>query len=203
MRFSKQEYWSGLPFPSPGNLPDPGIEPGPPVLQYGCNMDSLQLSYEGSPKRPLKGIVMETGEGGHLAQHHRLGWGEKGGRDRTVGTALVPERDPDGRSSTQPLPDRASQLWTMWVTAAALPKLISQMNVNLDEFQIVSSLESGRVPGRFQETGVVRLDTAPDLDEEGGKMMGQTLEESSDLQRVQKCRAGQSLKVHPGKGCPV
>ena len=28
MGFSRQEYWSGLPFPSPGNLPDPGIEPG-------------------------------------------------------------------------------------------------------------------------------------------------------------------------------
>jgi len=27
MGFSRQEYWSGLPFPSPGNLPDPGIEP--------------------------------------------------------------------------------------------------------------------------------------------------------------------------------
>ena len=27
MGFSKQEYWSGLPFPSPGNLPNPGIEP--------------------------------------------------------------------------------------------------------------------------------------------------------------------------------
>ena len=27
MEFSRQEYWSGLPFPSPGNLPDPGIEP--------------------------------------------------------------------------------------------------------------------------------------------------------------------------------
>ena len=27
-RFSRQEYWSGLPFPSPGNLPNPGIEPG-------------------------------------------------------------------------------------------------------------------------------------------------------------------------------
>ena len=28
MGFSRQEYWSGLPFPSPGNLPNPGIEPG-------------------------------------------------------------------------------------------------------------------------------------------------------------------------------
>ena len=29
--FSRQEYWNGLPFPSPGNLPDPGIEPMPPA----------------------------------------------------------------------------------------------------------------------------------------------------------------------------
>ena len=33
MGFSRQEYWSGLPFPSPGDLPNPGIEPGSPVLQ--------------------------------------------------------------------------------------------------------------------------------------------------------------------------
>ena len=32
MGFSWQEYWSGLPFPSPGDLPDPGIEPGSPAL---------------------------------------------------------------------------------------------------------------------------------------------------------------------------
>ena len=33
MRLSRQEYWSGLPFPSPGDLPDPGIEPRYPTLQ--------------------------------------------------------------------------------------------------------------------------------------------------------------------------
>ena len=33
MRFSRQEYWSGLPFPSPEDLPDPGIKPGSPALQ--------------------------------------------------------------------------------------------------------------------------------------------------------------------------
>ena len=32
MGFSRQEYWSGLPFPSPGDLPDPGIEPRSPAL---------------------------------------------------------------------------------------------------------------------------------------------------------------------------
>ena len=31
MGFSRQEYWSGLSFPSPGDLPDPGIEPGSPA----------------------------------------------------------------------------------------------------------------------------------------------------------------------------
>ena len=33
MEFSRQEYWSGLPFPSPGDLPDTGIEPRSPTLQ--------------------------------------------------------------------------------------------------------------------------------------------------------------------------
>ena len=33
MGFSRQEYWSGLPFPSPGDLPDPGIEPRSPTLE--------------------------------------------------------------------------------------------------------------------------------------------------------------------------
>ena len=37
MEFSRQEYWSGLPFPSPGDLPDSGIKPGSPTLQ----VDSL------------------------------------------------------------------------------------------------------------------------------------------------------------------
>ena len=35
MGFSGPEHWSGLPFPSPGDLPDPGIEPGSPVLAGG------------------------------------------------------------------------------------------------------------------------------------------------------------------------
>ena len=33
MGFSRQEYWSGLPFPSPGDLRNPGIEPGSPALE--------------------------------------------------------------------------------------------------------------------------------------------------------------------------
>ena len=35
MEFPRQEYWNGLPFPSPGDLPNPGIEPVSPVLADG------------------------------------------------------------------------------------------------------------------------------------------------------------------------
>ena len=35
MGFPRQEYWSGLPLPSPGDLPDPGIEPKSPALAGG------------------------------------------------------------------------------------------------------------------------------------------------------------------------
>ena len=45
MRFSRQEYWSRLPFPSPGDLPNPGIELTSAALQA----DSLVLSHQGSP----------------------------------------------------------------------------------------------------------------------------------------------------------
>ena len=43
--FSRQEYWSGLPFPPPGDLPNPGIEPGSPALQA----DSLPSDLPGKP----------------------------------------------------------------------------------------------------------------------------------------------------------
>ena len=33
MGYSRQEYWSGLPFPSPGDIPNPGIEPGSPTMR--------------------------------------------------------------------------------------------------------------------------------------------------------------------------
>ena len=57
MGFSRQEYWSGLPFPSPGDLPDPGVERWSAVLQAGalpseppspiCSSQQLDLlSYE-------------------------------------------------------------------------------------------------------------------------------------------------------------
>ena len=46
--FSRQEYWSGLPFPSPGDLPNPGMEPRSPTLQA----DALTSEPQGT-KKPL------------------------------------------------------------------------------------------------------------------------------------------------------
>ena len=55
MRFSRQEYWSGLPSPSPGDLPDPGVKPE-------LADDSLPLSHLGSPQH-------------HLVEHlHQSSW---------------------------------------------------------------------------------------------------------------------------------
>ena len=50
MGFSRQEYWSGLPFPSPEDLPDPGLKPWSPALQA----DSLPFELQGSPKQVFK-----------------------------------------------------------------------------------------------------------------------------------------------------
>ena len=45
MGFSRQEYWSGVPFPSPGDLPNPGIKPGSPAFQA----DALTSEPPGKP----------------------------------------------------------------------------------------------------------------------------------------------------------
>ena len=53
MGFSRQGYWNGLPFHSPGNLPNPGIKPGSPALQA----DSLAAEPQGKPKNSRVGSL--------------------------------------------------------------------------------------------------------------------------------------------------
>ena len=55
MGFSRREYWSGLPFPSPGDLPDPGIEPRSPALQ----VDAL---ISEPPGKQVKMITPQTSD---------------------------------------------------------------------------------------------------------------------------------------------
>ena len=68
MGFSRQEYWSGLPFPSPGDLPNPGIEPRSPAMQA----DSLPSEPPGKPKNIGVGSLTHL-QGVFLTQE--LNWG--------------------------------------------------------------------------------------------------------------------------------
>ena len=54
MGFSRQEYWSGVPFPSPGDLPNPGIEPGSTALYTDA------LPSEPPERSPLKSILIDS-----------------------------------------------------------------------------------------------------------------------------------------------
>ena len=54
MGFPRREYWSGLSFPSPGDLPNPGTEPLSPALQA----DSLPLSHQESPRGPVRRLLI-------------------------------------------------------------------------------------------------------------------------------------------------
>ena len=51
MKFSRQEYWSRLPFPSPGDLPDPGVEPE----SLHCRQTLYHLSHQGNPNKESRG----------------------------------------------------------------------------------------------------------------------------------------------------
>ena len=53
MGFSRQEYWSGVPFPSPGDLPDLGIEPRSPAMQA----DALPSEPPGKPQNTLSELL--------------------------------------------------------------------------------------------------------------------------------------------------
>ena len=82
MEFSRQEYWSGLPFPSPGNLLYPGIKPGSPALQA----DSLLTELQGSPNSSsvLKTQVKHPGPSLH---HHPC----PSYRRRSASSLLLPD----------------------------------------------------------------------------------------------------------------
>ena len=59
MAFFRQEYWSGLPFPSPGDIPDPGIKPRSPALQQMLYRLSHQGSYESCKEHNSLGLITE------------------------------------------------------------------------------------------------------------------------------------------------
>ena len=86
MEFSRQEYWSGLPFPNPGNLPDPGIESAPPTLAGGLftteppgNPPRCLSSFQIRGQQPLvppgsSGVLMR-GSAKAFPEVLAVGWG--------------------------------------------------------------------------------------------------------------------------------
>ena len=130
MGFSRQEYWSGLPFPSPEDLPDPGIKPRSPTLQA----DALTSEPPGKPYKAIKKEKSsdETFKKNHLpARPHPLcfmlwriwagrgvaGWGRVG-IPASLGTCfrwLVKDRHGRGlESAWTSLLDLGQIMWQTW-----------------------------------------------------------------------------------------
>ena len=61
MEFSRQQYWSGLPFPSPGDLPNAGVNPGSPASQADSLPTELLGNMEGSAVRGDMGSIPGPG----------------------------------------------------------------------------------------------------------------------------------------------
>ena len=85
MGFSRQEYWCGLPYPSPGDLPDPGIEPTcltSPALAGGFFTTSTTWNYsrtiQTKPQRmmPSRCCSQHVSKSGRLSSGHRTGKGQ-------------------------------------------------------------------------------------------------------------------------------
>ena len=87
MGFSRQEYWSGLPFPSPGDLPDPGIEPGSPALEADALISEPPRKI--SPPRIIFGTCVSFPEPRKLEHYQNLKVGNFSERRDLVQEDLV------------------------------------------------------------------------------------------------------------------
>ena len=79
MGFSRQKYWSGLPCPPPGDLPDPGIEPGSLMSPaFACGFFTTSASWEAPRSR--EGLENDCGEEkGREAESHQPGGHRRAG----------------------------------------------------------------------------------------------------------------------------
>ena len=80
MEFSRQEYWNGLPFPSPGDLPNPGIEPESPALQADAlpseppGIGQRQILYVITYKWKLKSKTNKYNKTEAVSQMQKTNW---------------------------------------------------------------------------------------------------------------------------------
>ena len=116
MGSSRQEYWSGLPFPSPGDLPNPGIESGSPACRWFLALQILhQPSHQGSPK-----VILLTSPPyrrkngirgfGYFPRSLSQQVGKLGFKPRSMCPALCPKSRTAGHRSEQYGADHAVEL---------------------------------------------------------------------------------------------
>ena len=110
--FARQEYWSGLPFPSPGDLPDPGIEPRSPALQA----DALPSDPPGEPQslglpNPLSSYSSSHPQGGLFGEDRReenkVKWRRQARATPVSGSSRSPPHPGEFTSSCPNLPRQA------------------------------------------------------------------------------------------------
>ena len=97
MGFSRQEYWSGSPFPPPGDLPNPGIKPVPPKAP-ALQVDSLLLSHwESIYLQADSSLAPELGDWGPESGPETLGIGSGAqGKAKAEPMEARPGQFPDG-----------------------------------------------------------------------------------------------------------
>ena len=95
--FSRQEYWSGLSFPCPGDLPDPGIEPWSPALQA----DSLPTEPRGNPIK-LTTLQLKKKKGNPATSRKESNW---------ISLSLL-------RKAVHLRPSRSLASWSNWIYLA-------------------------------------------------------------------------------------
>ena len=97
MDFSRQEYWSGLPFPSPEDLPSPGIEPCSPTLRADC----LPAEPPGKPKTHDGSAVKNLPAVQEMQEMWvwSLGWGDPREVERQSTPVFLPEKNPMDRGA--------------------------------------------------------------------------------------------------------
>ena len=102
MGFSRQEYCSGLPFPSPEDLPDPGMEPGSPTLQA----DALPSKSPGKPQT-VKNLpaIPET-------RILSLGWEDPLEEGMATHSSILAQRNPMDREIWWATVHEVSKSWT-------------------------------------------------------------------------------------------
>ena len=131
MGFSRQEYWSGLPFSSPEDLPDPGIElrfptrqvdslPSEPPKNPISNCDALSIYLASQKKKKKKLLLWEVK--GFFKKKMDLHIEEMGGIEGTM-PAAVSTRVPHPGEGTRPNKQLSGVCQMALVTAAALPRV--------------------------------------------------------------------------------